>query len=119
MIIRVINTLEIFEVKVGFYCCCDAKLSAGEPCICDWNGWTKINSADDQPKVNGKYLVRICDNSADKKEDEMEFSVIPFRFEQPMYGGPCPIHWKDTHWDDDIVYAWKELSTHHKYLRGK
>jgi hypothetical protein len=95
---------------MGFYCCCDAKISAGEGCSCNWEGWTKIHGPDDRPKISGTYLVRVCDNSADKWEQEMEYSVKPYRMDKPYYGPPFPIHWKDTSWDGNVVYAWKPVN---------
>ena len=95
---------------MGMNCCCDARISANEPCTCNWEGWNRIkHSINDSPKKSGIYLVRCSTNSGDKYECEMEFSSEPYRYDTPMYGSKIPIHWKETSWDDDLVYAWKEI----------
>ena len=94
---------------MGVYCACNAKLSRNEQtCTCDWKGWTEIKSENDKPKNSGIYLCRYCDNSGDCHEEEMKFSLTPFRIDKTIYGRDLPIHWEKESWDDNTVYAFKE-----------
>jgi len=102
---------------MGMYCCCGASISKNQKCTCDWEGWSKIrmsgqnsprNDERNNPKESGRYLVRYFCNGGDKHENEMNFSVTPYRIDAGGYR-PFPIHWERESRDDYHVYAWTEI----------
>lgn len=100
---------------MGRSCACGARRSGDyeAPCICDTEGWTIAEEGKPFPKPSkdGVYLVRYCDNGGDCYEDNMEFSIKPYRIDRGYFGtNEVPIHWKEQSWDDNWVYAWKEIS---------
>lgn len=104
------------------YCDCGEKISSSHfKCICDWTGW---NACHDWPKEkpewvpiikhppkDGIYLVRKQSTCGDRYEDEESFSVNPIRYENGGYlqSFEYPVHWEKESWDDDSIYAWKEI----------
>ncbi len=93
---------------MGMYCCCGAKISTNEPCICDKTGWHDIDCILDLPIVDGVYFTRYMDNGGDHREITQKFFCTP-RIEYNYFNNPVDIHWEFAHWDDNFVLSWKEL----------
>ena len=106
---------------MGMYCCCDQKISSDNfKCRCNWKAW--ISTCDwpperknkkipiSLPPKDGKYMVRIQNNSGDRYEDEIFFSLIP-KIEKGGYSTPIEIeiHWEGENWEEGRPYAWKEI----------
>lgn len=98
---------------MGMYCCCGVKITSHPyKCECDWDGWVTFKDDKtplEQPKKDGKYLVRYSDNGGDRYEDEWSYSVKCIEKHPLMYSdGFFEKHWENEQWDGNHVYAWKE-----------
>lgn len=101
------------------YCCCDAKIGKdGEwKCNCDWEGWKSCcdfpverknkNIPICDPPIDGTYLVRRQNGSADRYEEESQFSFLPKIVPCGYTGKLHQINWSGD--EDHQPYAWKEL----------
>lgn len=91
---------------MGQYCCCGQKIRKDWVCKCKWYGWIDLRKEDKLPEKDGIYKVRYFTNGGDFFEGMMRFTRDPIRYEND---GKCAIHWDSSHYDDNVVYAWKYL----------
>jgi len=119
---------------MGMYCACKWKMTGSlhidipnktstyyEPdpvgCTCDWNGWTSICDWPDErknkdkplgnPLRDGKYLVRIQNQSGDRYEDESYFTLKTRIIQCGYTGFGFEVNWSGD--DEEQPYAWKEI----------
>lgn len=124
-------------VTMGMYCACGWKITGSthidmvnktittyepdsEGCTCDWKGWNACweNGYNipkevpvNLPEKDGNYSVRKFSTCGDRYETEEKYYVKPLRIDSGGYYTQFqyPVHWEKKCWDDDVVYAWKEL----------
>lgn len=104
---------------MGMYCCCDQRICKEDEwkCHCDWEGWTSnVNFPKErknkhvpisEPPEDGVYLVRRCNGSADRSEEEANFFSKQKTVPCGYTGKPHEINWSGD--EDHQPYAWKPL----------
>lgn len=117
--VKLVDLNERGDVLMGMYCACGWKMTPVDQdgCQCDWNGWNSlfdypperknIDKPCCSPERDGKYLVRIQTQCADRYETESNYCSIPREVCCGYTGKKLQVFWDGD--DEDQPYAWKEI----------
>jgi hypothetical protein len=86
-------------------------------CTCDWNDWISIFDWPPErknkhkpfrlPKKDGKYYVRVANESGDRYEEIQNFTLKPRKERCGYTGEEFDVNWSGNY--EEQPYAWREL----------